>query len=139
MFDLSADRHGDKKLAMNAMTNTQLWHRRLGHLSKRNLELMQRRDGNGVAFYGSIDHRDVFVVGKSLQLAHPKKAKNADKTALFELVLGDLMDLFEFAVRKGYEYASKIPCRHRVSPEIIGLRNCIPMAFTAESPPAQGQ
>ena len=30
---------------------------------------------------------------------------------------------------------------HRVSPEIIGSRanNCVPIAFTAESPPAQGQ
>ena len=29
--------------------------------------------------------------------------------------------------------------RQRVSPEFIGSRNCVPMAFTAESPPAQGQ
>ena len=29
--------------------------------------------------------------------------------------------------------------RHRVSPKFIGSRNCVPMAFTAESPPAQGQ
>ena len=28
---------------------------------------------------------------------------------------------------------------HRVSPEFIGSRNCVPMAFTAESPLAQGQ
>ena len=34
----------------------------------------------------------------------------------------------------------KPPCiRHRVSPEFIGSRNCVPMAFPAESPPAQGQ
>ena len=29
--------------------------------------------------------------------------------------------------------------RHWVSPEFIRSRNCVPMAFTAESPPAQGQ
>ena len=29
--------------------------------------------------------------------------------------------------------------RHRVSPEFIGSRNCVSMAFSAESPPAQGQ
>ena len=29
--------------------------------------------------------------------------------------------------------------RHQISPEFIGSRNCVPMAFTAESPPAQGQ
>ena len=29
--------------------------------------------------------------------------------------------------------------RHRVSPEFIRSRNCVRVAFTAESPPAQGQ
>ena len=29
--------------------------------------------------------------------------------------------------------------RHRASPEFIGSRNCVPMAFIAECPPAQGQ
>ena len=29
--------------------------------------------------------------------------------------------------------------RHRVSPEFIGSRTRVPMAITAESPPAQGQ
>ena len=29
--------------------------------------------------------------------------------------------------------------RHRASPEFIGSRNCVPMAFTAKRPPAQGQ
>ena len=29
--------------------------------------------------------------------------------------------------------------RHWVSPKFIGSRNCVPIAFTAESPPAQGQ
>ena len=33
----------------------------------------------------------------------------------------------------------KTAIRHRVSPEFIGSRICVPMAFTAESPPAQGQ
>ena len=49
----------------------------------------------------------------------------------------------------GAWYSSRIPGRrpyiftstthHRVSPEFIGSRNCVPMAFTAESPLAQGQ
>ena len=37
--------------------------------------------------------------------------------------------------RRPYETA----IRHRVSPEFIGSRNCVPMALTAECPPAQGQ
>ena len=31
----------------------------------------------------------------------------------------------------------KTAIRHRVRPEFIGSRNCVPMAFVAESPPAQ--
>ena len=36
-------------------------------------------------------------------------------------------------------YLFKIAIRHWVSPEFIGLHNCVPMAFTAESPPTLGQ
>ena len=32
-----------------------------------------------------------------------------------------------------------IAIRHRVSPDFIGSRNCVPMAFAAESLPAQGE
>ena len=108
MFDLSVDSHKGKDLAMNAMVNAQLWHRRLGHLNKRSLELIQRRDGNGVAFDGSIDHCDVCIVGQSHQLAHLKNAKHADIWAPFQLVYGDLMGSSKPAARRGYEYARKI-------------------------------
>ena len=37
--------------------------------------------------------------------------------------------------RGGVHYETAI--RHRVSPEFIGSRNCVLMAFTAESPPAR--
>ena len=41
--------------------------------------------------------------------------------------------------RDGVHLFIETAIRHRVSPEFIGSRNCVPMAFTAESPPAQGQ
>ena len=88
VLDYSADSHGGKELTMNAMTNAQLGHGWLGLLNKGSLELMQRRDGKGVAFDGSIDHCDVCAVGNCHQLAHPKKAKNADIMALIHLVYG---------------------------------------------------
>ena len=108
MFGLSADSHGGNELAMNAMTNVQLWRRRLGHLDKKSLELMQRRDVNGVAFDDSIDHTDVYALGKNPQLAHLKKVKHADITVPFQLVYGDLMGTFKPEGREGYKYMSKI-------------------------------
>ena len=41
--------------------------------------------------------------------------------------------------RDGVHLLSSNAIRHRVSPEFMGSRNCVPMAFTAESAPAQGQ
>ena len=41
--------------------------------------------------------------------------------------------------RGGVHIFIKTAIRHRISPELIGSRNCVPMAFTAESPSAQGQ
>ena len=41
--------------------------------------------------------------------------------------------------RGGVHLFIQTAIRHRVSPEFIGSLNCVPMAFTAGSPPAQGQ
>ena len=41
--------------------------------------------------------------------------------------------------RGGVIYLFKTAVRHRISPEFFGSRNCVPMAFVAESPSAQGQ
>ena len=69
---------------------------------------MQRRDGNRITFDGTIADCDVCAVGKSHQLAHPKKAENADIKAPFQLVYADLMGPFAPAAHGGYKYVSKI-------------------------------
>ena len=94
VLDLSANTYGVTELAMNAESNAQLWHRRLGHLNRRSLELMQRHDGNDIAFDGTIADCDVCAVGKGQQLAHPKKAPHADITRPFQLCYGDFMGPF---------------------------------------------
>ena len=108
MLDLSADGYGATELAMNAVANAELWHRRLGHQNKRTLDFMQRRDGNGITFDGTLADCDVCAVWKSHQLAHPKKAENADIKAPFQLVYADLMGPFAPAAHGGYKYVSKI-------------------------------
>ena len=64
VLDLSADADGATELAMNAVSNAQLWHRRLGHLNGRSLELMQRYESNGITFDGTIADCDIYAVGK---------------------------------------------------------------------------
>ena len=72
------------------------------------------------------------------------------ETGLAVPSLISLLILYTNAESGAYSrYSSRIPGRrpyiftstthHRVSPEFIGSRNCVPMAFIAESPLAQGQ
>ena len=77
VLDLSVNAYGTTELAMNAVSNADLWQRRLGHLNRRSLELMQRHDGNGITFDDTIVDYDVCAVGKGRQLAYPKKAQHA--------------------------------------------------------------
>ena len=108
--NLSADEYARNELAMDAVANAQVWHRRLGHLNKRSLELLNRENGNGVAFDGSIADCNVCAVGKrSHQLPHPKKAKHAAINAPFQIVYGNLVDSFEPTTHHGgHKVVSKI-------------------------------
>ena len=83
VLDLSADANGATELAMNAVSNGYLWHRRLGHLNRRSLEFIQRANGNSSTFDSTIVDCDVCAVGKDKQLAHPKKAQHAGITRPF--------------------------------------------------------
>ena len=108
VLDLGADAYGATDLAMNAVSNAQLWHRRLGHLNRRILELMKRHDGNGITFDGTIADCDVCAVENSQQLAHPKKAQHAGITRPFQLCYGHLMGPFTPEAYGGFKYVSKI-------------------------------
>ena len=94
VLELSADAYGATELAMNAVSNAQLWHRQLGHLNRRILELMQRHDGNSITFDGTIADCDVCAGGKCQRLAHLKKAQHACVTRPIQLCYGDLMGPF---------------------------------------------
>ena len=96
------------ELAMNAVANAQVWHRRLDHLNKRSLELINRKNGTGVAFGGYFANYVVCAVGKIHQLAHPKTTKRATINSPFQLVYGDLMSLFKPTARGGYKFVDKI-------------------------------
>ena len=84
-------------LKLNNSTNTamraesaDLWHRRLGHINSRSLDVLRKVGGNGVDDIGNVKACDVCAIGKSPQLAHPKKA-TYDIKQPFQLVLADLM------------------------------------------------
>lgn len=64
---------------------------------------MQRRDGNGITFDGTLADCDVCAVGESHLWAHP------DIKASFQLVYGDLLGpSIPAANGGGYKFASSI-------------------------------
>ena len=93
---------------MNAVSNAQFWHRRLGYLNRRSLERTKRHHGNGITFDGTTADCDVCAVGKGQQLAHPKKDQHAGITRSFQLCYGDLMGPFTPEAYGGFKYVSKI-------------------------------
>ena len=51
-----------------------LWHRRMGHINRKSMDVLRRMPGSGVDYNGDIQACDVCTVGKSKQQAHSKQA-----------------------------------------------------------------
>ena len=107
VLDLSAERYGAKELAMNAVANAQVWHRRLCHLHAQSLDILRKRDCTGITSKRAVSDWDVCAVGKAQQLAHPKTA-NHKGSRPFQLCYGDLIRPFTPVATGGYKYVSKI-------------------------------
>ena len=74
VLDLSADGYDTMELVMNGVTNTQVCHRRLGHIYTQSVEILHKRDGTGITFEGVVSDCDVCAVGKAQQLTHLRTA-----------------------------------------------------------------
>ena len=107
VLDLSADRYGAKDLAMNAVANAQVWHRRLGHLHAQSLDILRKQNGTDITFNGIVSDCDVCTLGIAQQLAHPKIANHMN-SRYFQPSYGDLMEPFTPVAIGGYNYVSRI-------------------------------
>ena len=67
-----------------------LWHRRVGHIHGRYLDVLRRVPGNGVEFTGELQSCDICTLGKSFQKPHQKHGKN-DVMQPFQLVTNDVL------------------------------------------------
>ena len=75
--------------AMRAET-ADLWHRRLGHINSRSLNVLRKVEGNGIDYTDNVKACDGCAIGKSAQQVHSKKA-TYDIKQPFQLVLADLI------------------------------------------------
>ena len=67
-----------------------LWHRRIGHINTRSMDILRKEKGNGVEYTGDLPTCDVCALGKSAQQAHSKRA-SYDVSRPFQLVTTDFM------------------------------------------------
>ena len=59
-----------------------LWHRRVGHINGRYLDVLRRVPGNGVEFTGELQSCDVCALGKKLSEASPETREKRRHAAL---------------------------------------------------------
>ena len=105
-----------------ATTSASVWHRRLGHMNPRNMEVLRNKKGNGVEYTGTISGCDICSVTKSKQQAHPKKSTRKT-TRPMQLVYTDLMGPFTPAAKGGYRFVSKFTDDYSRMKEILLLKN----------------
>ena len=110
------------ELAMQAAAIATLWHRRMGHLNRKRLDLLKKVNNNGVSFDRTVPDCDVCAVGKSRQRAHLKTADQHIQRP-FQLVFTDLMRQFTPEALGGYKYVSKISDEHTRWTEIYLLKS----------------
>ena len=108
-------------VAYTATTSASVWHRRLGHMNPRNMEVLRSKKGNGVEYTGNISGCDICSVTKSKQQAHPKQSTR--KTRPMQLVYTDLMGPFTPAAKGGYRFVSKFTDDYSRMKEIFLLKN----------------
>ena len=104
-----------------ATTSASVWHRRLGHMNPRNMEVLRNKQGNGVEYTGTISGCDICSVTKSKQQAHPKKSTRKT-TRPMQLVYTDLMGPFTPAAKGGYRFVSKFTDDYSRMKEIFLLK-----------------
>ena len=111
---------GPGGLAMRA-ESANLWHRCMGHINRKSMDVLRRMPGSGVDYNGDLQACGVCTVGKSKQQAHPKQA-TYDVQHAFQLVIVDLMGPIKPAALGGYSYVTKFVDQHTKWKEIFLIK-----------------
>ncbi|CAM9568805.1 unnamed protein product, partial [Hapterophycus canaliculatus] len=109
-------------VAFPATVSADIWHRRLGHLNPRSMDVLRKTEGSGVGFTDVLSGCDICALTKSRQQPHPKA--NSRKTqGPMERVYTDLMGPFNPPAQGGYKYVSKFTDDFSRMKEVYLLRS----------------
>ena len=105
-----------------ATADDDIWHRRLGHMDPRSMELLRRKEGKGMEYTGTVDDYDICALSKSRQQAHLKKITRTT-TRSMQLIYTDLIGPFTPPAKGGYRYVSKFTDDYSRMEKVYLLRN----------------
>lgn len=86
--------------------SAELWHRRMGHINGKSLDVLRKEPGNGVDYTGDVKNCSTCLLGKSAQQPHPKQATYGPLRP-FQLVYVDTLGPFTPTSLGGFKYAIK--------------------------------
>ena len=101
---------GPRGLALRGESSN-MWHRRVGHINRKSMDVLRRMPGSGVDYNGNIQACDACAVGNSKQQAHPKQA-TYDVQHAFQLVTVDIVGPNKPEAFGGYSYVTKFVDQH---------------------------
>ena len=105
-----------------ASADVDIWHRGLGHMNLRSIELLRRKEGNGLEYTGTVSDCDIYALSKSGQHAHSKESTRTT-TRPMQLIYTDLMGPFTPPAKRGYRYVSKFTDDYSRMKEVYLLKN----------------
>ena len=105
-----------------ATADANIWHQRLGRMNPRSMELLRRKEENGMEYTGTVSDCDICALSKSRQRVNPKKSTRT-ATRPMKLIYTGLMGPFTPPAKEEYRYVSKFTDDYSRMKEVYLLRN----------------
>ncbi|CAB1097546.1 unnamed protein product [Ectocarpus sp. CCAP 1310/34] len=96
-----------------------LWHRRMGHINGKNLDVLRKEQVNGVDYIGDVKYCSVCPLGKSAQQPHPKQATYG----VLRPFQHDTLSPFTPTALGGSKYATKFVDQQTKWAEIVLMKD----------------
>eukprot|EP00903_Cladosiphon_okamuranus_P015299 g14134.t1 len=99
-----------------------LWHRRMGHINAKSLDVLRQQTDNGIDYRGDLQDCGACPLGKSSQQPHPKHAAYGVSSA-FQLVFVDTLGPFTPVALGGFKYTAKFVDHHTKWNEVVLMKD----------------
>ena len=100
----------------------ELWHRRVGHIIHKRLDVLRKGPASGVSYTGDLKNCSTCPLGKSAQQPHPKQA-TYDVLRPFQLVSVDTLGSFGPKSLGGFKYAVKLVDQQTKWKEVVLMKD----------------